>query len=175
MRGSSAASHADFGSIPWLFHDSGATRGEQQTPRPEVVGTVSREDFVLQRFRAETPALPILARGQFRPTPEGTLIEMTLGPSQTHISLLVADSLFFAVFLGILGVLLLIHRSVITFDAIPVLPALNLLLLLLALLRAWRVASDEERARRDREALVAAVRDLLQATPLAVPVARTPD
>lgn len=154
------------GSIPWLFRDVGAIRREQETRRPEEVGSVTREGFVLHRFRPETPALPILARGEFRPTREGKLIEVTLGSSQTHVSLLVAGSLFFAVLLGVIGILLLINRPVLTFDATRVLPAFNLLLLFVILVRAWRVASDEERARRDQEALLSFVHDTLQAAPL---------
>ncbi len=154
------------GSIPWLFRDAGATRREQETRRPELAGTVTGDGFILHRFRPEAPALLILARGQYRPTREGTLIEVTLSPSQTHVSLLVAGSLFFAVLLGLLGALLLINRSVLTFDATRVLPAFNLLLLFLILVRAWCVATDEERARRDREALLSLMRDTLQATPL---------
>lgn len=161
------------GTIPWLFRDSGATRREQETRRPEVVGTVTREGFVLQRFRPETPALPMQARGQYRPTPDGTLIEVALGPSHAHISLLVVGSLSFAVLLGLLGVLLLIHRPVVTFKATQVLPALNALLLLLILVRAWRAASDEGRARRDQEALLTFMHDALQAVPPAPQASQT--
>lgn len=115
--------------------------------RPDVVGTVTSEGFVLQRIRPATPVLPILARGQFRPTPDGTAVEVTLGPSETHISLLVMGILFAAVLLGVVGVLFVVARPAISFNATRVLPAITPLLLVLILVRTWRAASDEERAR----------------------------
>lgn len=72
------------GAIPWQFRDSRATRREQETRRPEVVGTVTGAALSCS-VTGRQPPPSILASGQFRPTPDGTLVAVAFGPSRAHV------------------------------------------------------------------------------------------
>ncbi|MDP9368635.1 MAG: hypothetical protein M3Q03_10235 [Chloroflexota bacterium] len=128
------------------------------------MGTVTGGGFVAQRATPATPVLPIVASGQFRPTPDGTLVAVAFGPSHAHVLLVIVATALYAVFLGALGGLFLVAQPAVAFDATRVLPAFNAVLLLLILIRAWRMASDRERARCDGEELLALLCDSLQAS-----------
>ncbi len=151
------------GTIPWQFCESRATRWEQETRRPEVVGTVTGAALSCS-VTGRQPPPSILASGQFRPTPDGTLVAVAFGPSRAHVLLLIVATALYAVFLGALGVLFLVAQSAVAFDATRVLPTFNADLLLLILIREWRMASDRERARCDGEELLAFLCDSLQAS-----------